>query len=155
MARTLSSFLCGGWKAGTGKPAQLVNPSTEEVVAECSTEGLDLGAAALRAITFAQRAQLLAKLAKAVGDAREELIGLGIVNAGTTRGDAKFDIDGASATLMFYAELGGKLGDVKLLADGEGIPIGRSARLYGQHVLVPRDGVAVQINAFNFPAWGM
>src|SRR6185436_4076568 len=72
-----------------------------------------------------------------------------------TRSDAKFDIDGASGTLNFYADLGAKLGDAKVLPDGEGVPMGRSARLYGQHVLVPRTGVAVHINAFNFPAWGM
>src|SRR5436309_2746885 len=147
--KTLSSYLGGEWKQGAGAPAQLKNPSTEEGVAQCSTGGFDFGAAvrfarekggpALRALTFAARARLLERLAKAVGDAREELIAIGIVNAGTTRSDAKFDIDGAAATLMFYADLGGKLGEVKALADGEGIPLGRSARLYGQHLLVPSE----------------
>src|SRR5437016_6913071 len=109
--KTLSSFLGGEWKQGSGSPAQLKNPSTEEVVAQCSTQGLDFGAAvrfarerggpALRAMTFAGRAAVLARLARAVNDARDELIGLCIVNAGTTRSDAKFDIDGASATLNF------------------------------------------------------
>ncbi len=165
MPTTLKSYLSGAWVFGSGKAAVLQNPSTEEAVAEASTEGLDFKAAvahardvggkSLRAMTFARRAEVLKALAKVIGDAREELIGLGIVNAGNTRSDAKFDIDGAAATLMFYAELGSKLGDVNVLADGEGIPIGRSARLYGQHVLVPRHGVAVHINAFNFPAWGM
>src|SRR6516225_1411521 len=165
MATILKSYVSGEWRAGTGKQSELVNPSTEEVLAQTSTAGLDLlgavrfarenGGRALRAMTFAQRAQILQKLAKVVGDAREELIGVGLANAGNTRSDAKFDIDGAAATLMFYAELGGKLGESRALADGEGIPLGRSARLYGQHLLVPRQGVAVHINAFNFPAWGM
>jgi 3,4-dehydroadipyl-CoA semialdehyde dehydrogenase len=165
MPNSVDSFLCGEWKKGKGEASTLYNPATEEALAEASTAGLDLGAAvrfarekggpALRAMTFAQRAELLKKLAKVVADLREELIGIGIANAGNTRGDAKFDIDGASATLLYYADLGAKLGDQRVLADGEALPIGRSARLYGQHVLVPREGVAVHINAFNFPAWGM
>ncbi len=165
MPKVLESYLCGAWQQGKGKAAALVNPSTEEVVAETSTEGLDFAAAlrfarekggpALRGMTFADRAKLLRTLGKAVADAREELIAIGISNAGNTRGDAKFDIDGASGTLLFYADLGEKLGDVRALLDGEGAPLGRSARLFGQHVLVPREGVAVHINAFNFPAWGM
>lgn len=165
MATVLKSYLCGQWQQGQGKATTLFNPSTEEALAEASTEGLDFAAAvrfarekggpALRALSFAQRAEILKTLAKVVGDAREELISLGIANAGNTRSDAKFDIDGAAGTLMFYADLGQKLGDQKVLIDGEGLPIGRSARLFGQHVLVPREGVAVHINAFNFPAWGM
>ncbi len=165
MTTLLKSYLCGTWQAGAGKTSDLLNPSTEEVLAQTSTQGLDLAAAvtfaretggpALRAMTFAARAELLKKLAKALGDAREELITLGMENAGNTRSDAKFDIDGAAATLMYYAELGAKLGETRTLVDGEGIALGRSARLYGQHVMVPREGVAVHINAFNFPAWGM
>jgi len=165
MLTQLKSYLSGQWHPGSGNKSQLFNPSTEEIVAETSSEGLDLGRAvrfarerggpSLRAMTFAQRGELLRKLAKTMNDAREELIGLGMVNAGNTRSDAKFDVDGASATLMYYAELGSKLGDARILADGDGVSIGRSARLYGQHVLVPRHGVAVHINAFNFPAWGM
>lgn len=165
MSNVLQSYLSGQWVQGKGKLVQLFNPSTEEVVAETSTEGLDFAAAvrfarekggpALRALTFARRAELLKTLGKAIADAREELIELAIVNGGNTRGDAKFDIDGASGTLLYYAELGAKYGEVKALVDGEGLPIGRSARLFGQHVLVPREGVAVHINAFNFPAWGM
>ena len=165
MSTVLKSFLSGNWQEGSGKRAALYNPSTEEVVAETSTEGLDFasavrfarekGGASLRALTFAQRAEILKTLAKAIGDAREELIDIGIANCGNTRGDAKFDIDGGAATLMYYADLGQKLGDTRVLVDGEGFGIGRSARLFGQHVYVPRQGVAVHINAFNFPAWGM
>jgi oxepin-CoA hydrolase/3-oxo-5,6-dehydrosuberyl-CoA semialdehyde dehydrogenase len=77
-----------------------------------------------------------------------------MANGGNTRGDAKFDIDGASGTLAAYADVAAQLGAVKHLADGEGIQLTRSARFFGQHVLVPREGVAVHVNAFNFPAWG-
>lgn len=165
MMTTLNSYLSGQWISGQGSPATLVNPSTGEAIATASTGGLDFKAAvrfaretggpALRALTFASRGALLRTLAKAINDAREELITMGLSNAGNTRSDAKFDIDGAAATLNYYADLGTRLGEVKVLADGEGVPLGRSARLYGQHVLTPRHGVAVHINAFNFPAWGM
>ncbi len=165
MVTTLKSFVGGNWVAGKGRPAQLFNPSTEEVVAEASSEGVDfaravqyareVGGRSLSALSFASRARILEKMAKVIADAREELIAIGVSNGGNTRSDAKFDIDGASATLLFYAELGSKLGDTKVIVDGEGFGIGRSARLYGQHVLVSRRGVAVHVNAFNFPAWGM
>lgn len=165
MTTTLDSYLHGQWVKGQGAPATLVNPSTEAVLAETSTQGLDFakavqfarqtGGPALRAMTFAERAALLRTLAKVLNDGREELIALGLANAGNTRSDAKFDIDGAAATLNYYAELGEGLGATKVLADAEGVPLGRSARLFGQHVYTPRHGVAVHINAFNFPAWGM
>ena len=163
--KTLTSYLMGQWQTGRGTPQTLVNPTTEEAMAQCSTEGLDMGAAvrfaraqglpALQALTFSQRAQILRALAKCLNDARDELIALGTLNAGNTRGDAKFDIDGAAATLNFYADLGAKLGESRVLPDGEGVALGRSARLFGQHVWVSRQGIAVHINAFNFPAWGM
>ena len=65
-----------------------------------------------------------------------------MANAGNTRSDAKFDIDGASGTLAAYADLGKDLGDARFLLDGEGIQLGRSPRFFGQHVSVPRRGVA-------------
>src|SRR6202022_2994461 len=74
---------------------------------------------------------------------------------GCTRSDAKFDVDGASATLAYYADLAQELGDARLLADGGAVQLGRGARIFGRHVQVPRVGVAVHVNAFNFPAWGL
>src|SRR5205085_9204760 len=91
---------------------------------------------------------------KALHAARDELIGLAIANGGNTRSDAKFDIDGAIATLAHYGDLGTQLGSLHALRDGEPVQLGRTARYAGIHVWVPRDGVAVHINAFNFPAWG-
>ena len=85
---------------------------------------------------------------------REELVDLAIANGGNTRGDAKFDIDGATGTLHWYAALGEKLGDRKILVDGESSQLTRSPKLVGQHVYQPLTGAAVFINAFNFPAWG-
>jgi oxepin-CoA hydrolase/3-oxo-5,6-dehydrosuberyl-CoA semialdehyde dehydrogenase len=160
----LQSFVSGRWINGSGAAQTLVNPATEEPLAGASSEGIDLAAAleharnvggpALRELSFAARGAILQGMADALQDARDELLALGIANGGNTRSDAKFDIDGAIATLLAYAELGSALGAGKFLADGEGIQLGRSPRFHGQHVAVPRHGVAVHINAFNFPAWG-
>ncbi len=163
--KRLSSFLGGQWLAGSGAAVALTNPTTEAAIAEVCSTGYDLaaaldygrrtGRAALRELSFAQRGELIATMAKAIHGAREELIALAVENGGNTRGDAKFDIDGAAATLSHYAELGAKLGNSTLLADGDAISVGRTARMAGQHVWVTRPGVAIHINAFNFPAWGL
>lgn len=163
--QTLKSYINGSWQAGEGDGSALENPTTGEIVARCSTDGLDLAAAvrharevggpALRKMTFPERAAMLKGLSAAIHEVREELIAMGAVNGGNTRGDAKFDIDGATGTLAAYASFGKRLGDRPFLPDGEGLQLGRTARFWGQHVRVPRHGVAVHINAFNFPAWGM
>jgi oxepin-CoA hydrolase/3-oxo-5,6-dehydrosuberyl-CoA semialdehyde dehydrogenase len=160
----LKSFLGGRWVAGSGNPQTLLNPATEEPLARAASDGLDLAAAldyarrtggpALRALTFAERGALLKALADEMQEHRDELLELGISNGGNTRSDAKFDVDGGIATLLAYAEVAASLGARKFLVDGEGIQLGRSVRFHGQHIAVPRRGVAVHINAFNFPAWG-
>src|SRR5262245_16120418 len=160
----LRSHLCGNWVAGKGAQQTLLNPATEAPLATASSEGADLGAAleyarvkggpALRALSFGERGALLKAVADAMQEHRDELIGLGIANGGNTRSDAKFDVDGAIGTLLAYAEIGDSLGATKVLLDGEGVQLGRSPRFHGQHVLTPRRGVAVHVNAFNFPAWG-
>jgi len=159
----LRSHLQGRWIEG-GSPQVLVNPATEEPLAQAGSGGLDLAAAldfargaggpALRELTFAQRGQLLAAMAEALQAHRDELIDLAVRNGGNTRSDAKFDVDGAAFTLTTYAELGRGLGEARFLVDGEGVSLARSPRFHGQHLLVVRRGVAVHVNAFNFPAWG-
>ena len=161
---TLRSFLGGEWRAGAGELQTLVNPATEAPLARAGSDGVDLAAAldfarrqggpALRALGFAERGALLKAMAEALQKARDELLQLAIANGGNTRSDAKFDVDGAIATLHAYAEIGAGLGAARFLRDGEGIQLGRSPRFHGQHVAVPRLGVAVHVNAFNFPAWG-
>ncbi len=161
----LASYLSGSWSQGSGARTTLVNPATEVPLAEVANGGHDLAAAftyarsvgsrELATLTFAQRGTLLASLAKAIHGAREELIDLAVANGGNTRSDAKFDVDGGALTLSYYAELGAKLGSTNLLADGEPIQVGRTARMGGQHVWGRRRGVAVHINAFNFPGWGL
>ncbi len=163
--KTLCSYLGDRWAEGSGARQTLVNPATEEPLAEASSEGLDLaagldharrkGGPTLRALSFAERGALLKELAKAIQAHRDELLDLAVANGGNTRADAKFDVDGAIFTLQTYAELGASLGTAKFLVDGEGVQLGRSPRFHGQHINVPCLGVAVQINAFNFPAWGL
>src|SRR5437879_8638831 len=163
--KTLRSYLGHRWVEGSGARQTLVNPASEEPLAQVSSEGVDLAAAldharrkggpALRALSFAERGNLLKEMAKAMQVHRDELLDLAVANGGNTRSDAKFDIDGAIFTLQTYAEIGSSLGTAKFLVDGEGVQLGRSPRFHGQHINVPRHGVAVQINAFNFPAWGM
>src|SRR5688572_23662446 len=163
----IRSYVEDRWTEGQGEGARLLNPATEEVLATASTAGIDLGSAlrharevggaSLRQLGFADRGALLKGLSGVIREHREELLQLAMSNGGNTRGDAAFDVDGASGTLSFYAGLAkglGDRGDSRWLLDGEALPLAKSVPLRGQHVWVPRRGVAVLVNAFNFPAWG-
>ena len=163
--RILENHVLGGWHAPQGKTADLHDPTTGEVVARCGTAGVDMravlnyartvGGPRLREMTFAQRGAMLDACAKALHALREELIELAIRNGGNTRKDAKFDVDGAIGTLSAYGQWAKALGETHTMLDGEGLQLGRTPRFWGQHILVPRTGAAVHVNAFNFPAWGL
>jgi len=165
MSVKLKSFVGGKWQEGSGKSVTLLNPATEAPLAETSTGGIDFSAAlefartvggpALRSLTFAARAEILQALYEALFAHREEFIALSIANGGNTRNDAKFDIDGATATLLAYVDVGKELGDRHIINDGESTQIGRTPRYAGRHIYSTMQGVAVHVNAFNFPAWGM
>ena len=161
---TLESYLGGAWVKGNGAATKLLSPVTEETLAETSTGGLDMGAAlahartvggpALRAMTFAERGAMIKALQKALSAQRDALLDCSVSTCGTTRSDAKFDVDGAIGTLAYYAELGAKLGATRVLPE-PAEQLTKSARFFGQHVWTSREGVAVHVNAFNFPAWGL
>ncbi len=163
--RKLKNYIQGCWQDGEGREAVLVSPANGEAFAEVSAGGIDhaaglahardVGGPTLRAMSFAERGALLKGLSQAVHGKREELIALAVDELGNTRGDAKFDLDGATGTLAWYAALGKKLGDARHRLDGPAEELGASSRLQGQHLFVPRRGAAVLINAYNFPAWGM
>ncbi len=163
--KTLQSYILGSWQAGDGELRTLFDPTTEEAVAQCPSAGVDYGAVlqharsvggpALRAMDFQARGKMLKALSAAIYAQREELLDLSVATAGTTRGDAKFDIDGATGTLASYAHFAKQLGEKSFHADGEGTQLGRTARFWGQHISAPKLGAAVHINAFNFPAWNM
>jgi oxepin-CoA hydrolase/3-oxo-5,6-dehydrosuberyl-CoA semialdehyde dehydrogenase len=163
---TLQSHLAGRWVEGSADSLEiLVNPATEEPLARAGSGGLDLaqaldharrvGGSTLRRLSFAERGALLKAMSEALIAHRDELLDLAVANGGNTRSDAKFDVDGATYTLSTYAELGRALGAARFLVDGEGVSLARNPRFHGQHLAVPRHGVAVHINAFNFPAWGL
>ncbi|MFK7931658.1 MAG: 3,4-dehydroadipyl-CoA semialdehyde dehydrogenase, partial [Myxococcota bacterium] len=163
--QTLRSYLGDEWVGGAAPASILHDAVTGEPIAETSTKGLDLkaalhhartvGGATLRAMTFAQRGALVKRLGGVIHAHRDELIELNQKNSGNTRGDAKFDIDGASGTLNYYGGLGERMGDRTFVLDGDQERFSRSKRFLAQHVSVPRRGVAIHINAFNFPAWGL
>lgn len=162
--KTLESYLSGRWQAGERDFQTLVDPSTEEPLARASSAGLDLpgalawarelGGPALAATTFGERGAILKALAKQLKEHRAELLALSAANNGATEGDGAFDVDGAGGTLAFYGGLGQQLGDRRWLVDGEGFQLGRSETFWSHHALVPKRGVALHVNAFNFPAWG-
>ena len=159
----LRSYVSGQWTAPPdGRPVR--DAVTGEEVARISSEGIDLGAAldygrqvggpALRALTFHERAAL----AKAVGgmlrEHRDELYALS-ARTGATLGDSKFDVDGGIGVLLSYASQARReLPNDTVYAEGAVEPLGRGGQFTGQHILTPRLGVAVQVNAFNFPVWG-
>jgi hypothetical protein len=133
----LRSHLAGRWQSGDGRAATLYNPTTEAAIATCSTAGLDLGEAlafartqggpALRELTFAQRGALLQAMREAIHAEREGLIELAVQNGGNTRGDAKFDIDGARRRWVTTPIWARAMGDRKFVLDGEAENIGAAA----------------------------
>lgn len=163
--KTLRSYVLGEWYEADDGFVTLVDPSTEEEIARASSAGVDFaevlryareeGGPRLRAMTFAERGAMLKDLSGALRAGREELLELSRRNNGTTAPDGSFDIDGASGTLYFYAALAGKIGERRVLPDGDGTQLAKTEAFWGQHILMPRTGAAVHINAFNFPAWGL
>lgn len=162
--KTLRSYVLGQWHEADAGFVTLVDPSTEETVARASSRGVDfeavldharaVGGEALRSLTFAQRGALLKEMSRVLRDGRDELFELSRINCGTTAADASFDIDGATGALAWYANLGRTLGDHVMLTEGETVPIVKDGSFQARHILSPRPGAAVLINAFNFPAWG-
>ena len=164
-AHTLRSYVLGSWHEAAGDFVPLVDPSTEEQIARVSSSGIDFksvlkyardhGGPSLRAMTFAERAAMLKELSKALRGHRDELLELSRRNAGTTDPDGAFDIDGAGGTLAYYASVGKKLGHRHALPDDDGVQLAKTEAFWACHARVPRHGVAVAINAFNFPTWGL
>ncbi|MBW9209978.1 phenylacetic acid degradation bifunctional protein PaaZ [Mumia sp. zg.B21] len=165
MSTLLESYTAGRWYAAPDEGRPLLDASTGEVVATISSTGLDLGAMvayarevggpALRSLTFHERAGILKALAKHLGAGKDELYRLSAC-AGATERDAMVDVDGGIGTPFSYASKGTReLPNDTIVLDGRPEPLGKGGTFVGQHVFTSRPGVAVQINAFNFPAWGM
>jgi 3,4-dehydroadipyl-CoA semialdehyde dehydrogenase len=163
--RMLESYLGGRWMAGTGSGTTLVNPATGEGVGWCSSSGADLrsalaysravGGGGLRALSYSTRAERLGKIADLLTNERGRWLEIAQKNSGNTKADASIDVDGAIGTLKYFSRLAGKLGETTLLTDGPAIRLARDPNFQAIHIGVPLQGVAVHINAFNFPAWGL
>lgn len=162
---TLKSYACGEWREGAGTPRVVRHAVTGEPLARVSSEGLDFramleygrtkGGPALRRMTFPERAAILKKMAGVLNEHLDELHSVA-TSYGATRKDARLDVDGGIGTLAFYASLGAKqLPNSRWLADGELARLSKEGNFVGRHTYVPLEGVAVQINAYNFPSWGM
>jgi 3,4-dehydroadipyl-CoA semialdehyde dehydrogenase len=163
--RMLESYLGGRWMAGTGDGTTLVNPATGEAVGWCSSSGADLhsalgysrtvGGPGLRSLSYSARADRLGKIADLLTGDRDRWLEIAQKNSGNTKADASIDVDGAIGTLKYFSRLAGKLGEATLLTDGPATRLARDPNFQAIHIGVPLQGVAVHINAFNFPAWGL
>ncbi|AXT86000.1 phenylacetic acid degradation bifunctional protein PaaZ [Aeromicrobium sp. A1-2] len=165
MSAHLQSYAAGSWFRATDEGPPLLDATTGEEVARVSATGLDLaamvdhartvGGPAVRALTFHQRASILKAVAKHLGEHKDELYALS-ARTGATLRDSQVDIDGGIGTMFSYAGKGTReLPNDTLILDGGTEQLGRTGVFLGQHVWTSRPGVAVQINAFNFPVWGM
>jgi oxepin-CoA hydrolase/3-oxo-5,6-dehydrosuberyl-CoA semialdehyde dehydrogenase len=161
---TLKSYAVGEWVEGT---TLLSIPSavTNKPIATAKTGGVDfkamaehardVGGPALRAMTFHERASILKGLATAIMERKEELYALNF-DTGATRKDGWIDIEGGAGTLFSFASKGKReLPNDRILIDGDVEQISKTGTFMGVHVFTPLQGVAVHINAFNFPVWGM
>jgi oxepin-CoA hydrolase/3-oxo-5,6-dehydrosuberyl-CoA semialdehyde dehydrogenase len=162
---TLKSYVRERWQAGNAAPAVLTHAVTGEPIAQCNSDGVDframvehartVGGPALRALSFHQRADLLKKMAGVLNENLPEFYQIA-ATYGATKADAWIDIEGGIGNLFVYASLGRKeLPDSPFALDGDAIGLSKEGTFGGRHVYVPLEGVAVQINAYNFPAWGM
>lgn len=162
---TLQSYVMGRWQSGKGNEQEIFNASTGEKIAEVSSEGLDFkgileygrtqGGPALRKLTFHERALLLKDLAKYLMERKEQLYEVS-ATTGATRTDSWIDIDGGINTFFTYSSKGRReLPNETFLVEGETENLSKNGTFVGRHILVPLQGVALHINAYNFPCWGM
>ncbi|WP_308725405.1 phenylacetic acid degradation bifunctional protein PaaZ [Metapseudomonas otitidis] len=163
-APTLQSFIGGRWigqhgaqvlrSALNGQPLFRTHEETPDF-AEAVDFGRTRGVPALMALDFQQRAARLKALALYLNERKEQLYALSH-HSGATRADSWIDIEGGTSTLFAYAGVGAReLPSGNLVHEGPALPLGKQNQFAGTHILVPRGGVAVHINAFNFPIWGM
>ncbi|MDX6022396.1 phenylacetic acid degradation bifunctional protein PaaZ [Scandinavium sp. V105_16] len=161
----LTSFLSGSWQFGRGRSRTIHHAISGEALWEVTSEGLDLaearryaiahGGEALGKMTFVERAAMLKAVAKHLLEQKETFYALS-AQTGATRADSWVDIEGGIGTLFTYAGLGAReLPDDVLWPEDELIPLSKNGGFAARHVLTAKSGVAVHINAFNFPCWGM
>lgn len=165
MSELLLNHVSGRWQAGSGAGAVLRDPVLGTELVRVDASGIDLagafafardtGGAALRGMTYGERAGLLAAIAAVLQQHRDAYYEISTANSGTVKNDTAVDVDGAIYTLGQYARWGASLGSVRHLQDGDAVALAKDGVFRSQHVQVPTQGVALFINAFNFPSWGL
>ncbi|EBA02196.1 fused aldehyde dehydrogenase/enoyl-CoA hydratase [Rhodobacterales bacterium HTCC2150] len=161
----VSSFVAGEWIAPGSGARSIENAVTGEVMATAGNNALDsqamldyarnTGGAALRNMTFHDRARMLKALATYLNERKQQLYDLSF-NTGATQSDNMIDIDGGIGTMFVFASKGRReMPDALVYQDGDLEQLSRNGSFLGQHIYTPMRGVAVHINAFNFPVWGM
>ena len=165
MTPLLPNYISGRWQAGAGAGMPLFDPVLGTELVRVDATGLDLAAAfafarkqggsALRSMTYRERAALLGAALKVLQANRDAYYEIATANCGTVKNDSAVDIDGGLFTLGAYAKLGESLGDRRFMLDGDMARLGKETLFQSQHVLTPTRGLALFINAFNFPAWGL
>jgi oxepin-CoA hydrolase/3-oxo-5,6-dehydrosuberyl-CoA semialdehyde dehydrogenase len=162
--KKLGNYVTGKWIEGDGDGQQLYNAVNGDVIATATTKGLDFasilnygrtnGSPALRKMTFHERGRMLKALALHLLEHKEKFYTLSY-KTGATRADSWVDIEGGIGNLFSNASLRRKLPDEIFALDGDNIGLSKGGTFAAQHILLPKEGVAVHINAFNFPVWGM
>lgn len=163
--RRLESYVCGSWTPGTGEGQLLLDAATGDPVARIDSSGIDFAAVLehgrrvagprLRAMSFHDRAGMLKALGLALMERKEEFYAESL-HTGATRPDGWIDIEGGIGTMLTFASKGRReLPNTRVLTDGAVEGLSKDGSFVAQHILSPLQGVAVHINAFNFPIWGM
>ena len=160
----LQNYVTGRWITGDGDGQMLYDAVTGDPVAAATTKGLDfsqileygrtVGNPALRKLTFHERGRMLKALALHLLHHKEKFYQISY-HSGATRADSWIDIEGGIGNLFANASLRRKFPDLPYCTDGEPVVLGKTGSFMGHHILVPKEGVAVHINAYNFPVWGM
>lgn len=162
--KKIQNYVLGSWIDGEGEELIVYNAITGEPVGSVSSAGLaydkilqygrEKGGQALRHLTFQERGRMLKALALYLIDKKESYYALSAAT-GATRTDSWIDIEGGIGNLFAYASLRRQFGNLPYVVEGEVAPLSKGGSFIGHHILVPKRGVAVHINAFNFPIWGM
>ncbi|MCX8080890.1 MAG: phenylacetic acid degradation bifunctional protein PaaZ [Bacteroidia bacterium] len=160
----IKNYICGQWVAGSGNGQELVDAVTGETIGFASTEGIDfqvvadyarrVGGTALRKMTFQERGRMLKSLALHLLSKKEEFYKISY-RTGATRTDSWIDIEGGIGNLFSYASLRRQFPDLPYTYEGNPVKLSKNNTFIGHHICVPKEGVAIHINAFNFPVWGM
>ncbi len=160
----LENYVTGKWIRGDGDGQILYNAVTGQEIAVAATRGLDfksifeyarqVGNPALRKMTFHERGRMLKALAVYLNEKKEKFYEVSY-KTGATKADSWIDIEGGFGNLFSNASLRRKFPDLSYCIDGDPIALSKGGSFIGHHILIPKEGVAIHINAFNFPVWGM